>query len=417
MSHTRHHRVRVLAAFAVASALGAAGTMSTMAPSAPAEPINSCPALYLLGVQGTGESSLAASPTADTGMLGFLLGPVAAAVPDLVARIYIPYPAGFGGAVGTGEGSDSYAVSVDEGVAALTATAERIAADCPATALAITGYSQGAQVVSRFARAVGAGEGPIAPERVAGVALYSNPDRAPDSPVIPGRPGQFTPDPAPGTSGAAVTGVAITSAPTSGSGIAAGEGVEYGALTGRVAEFCVEGDWSCAAPERASLLRVAAEIAAQADLRDPVAALGSIHALLSGVLGDAWSAVVNHDFRVGPGFVDYVPAASLAQRLIEAADPRTPASPAEAAAATTRWGQIIGVVAADPVGQLPKLARQLSAAWGQLVADNADLTNPAVWLRFADIPGRHTGYATIGQVASGVAWMTALAHDLAGSHR
>ncbi|MGY1946219.1 cutinase family protein [Nocardia asiatica] len=399
---------------ACTSALGTPGSVSAQpSPSGPG-----CPVLWVLGVQGTGESSPEASETADTGMLGFLLGPVAAAVPDLVQRTYIAYPAGFGGAVGTGGGPDSYAVSVGEGLAALTATAERIAADCPATALAVVGYSQGAQVVSEFARVVGAGEGPVAAERVAGIALYSDPDRAPGSPVFPGRPGQLTPDPAPGTSGAAVSGVAITAAPASGGGIATGKGDDYGALTGRVVDICVEGDLSCSAPDRAALLRVAAGVAAQADLRDPVAALGSIQALLSGVLGDAWTTVVNSDFRLGPGIVDYVPAASMADRLTDASDPRTPRlGPDETAAATARWGQITGVVAADPLGQLPKLAGQLSAAWGQLVGDNADLTNPAVWLRYADIHGRHTGYATAGQLASGIAWMTALAHDLAGSHQ
>ncbi|WP_327116889.1 cutinase family protein [Nocardia sp. NBC_01730] len=339
-----------------------------------------------------------------------------AAVPDLVQRSYIAYPAGFGGAVGTGGGPDPYADSVREGVAALEATAERIAAACPDTALAGIGYSQGAQVVSEFARAVGAGEGPVGPEKIAGIALYSDPDRAPGSPVIPGRPGQLTPDPAPGTAGAAVSGVAITTTPASGSGIAA-DGVSYGALTGRVADICVEGDLSCAAPDHAALLRVAAQVAAQADLRDPLAALGSIQALLSGVLGDAWTTVVNRDFRTGPGVVDYVPEASLAERLTTAADPRTPPpSPEETAAATARWGQIAGVVARDPVGQLPRLAAQLSGAWGQLVADNADLMNPAVWLRYSDPVGRHTGYAAAGQLASGIAWMTALAHDLAGRH-
>lgn len=377
-----------------------------------------CPVLWVLGVQGTGESSPDASPTADTGMLGALLAPVVAAVPDLVQRSYIAYPAAFGGAVGTGGGPNSYADSVRDGVAALEATAQRIAADCPDTALAVVGYSQGAQVVSEFARAIGAGEGPVAAERVAGIALYSDPDRAPGSPVFPGRPGQLTPDPAPGTSGAAVSGVAITTAPASGGGIATGKDDDYGALTGRVADICVEGDLSCSAPDRAALLRVAAQVAAQADLRDPVAALGSIQALLSGVLGDAWTTVVNNDFRIEPGVVDYVPAASLADRLTDASDPRTPpASPDDRASATARWGQITGVVAADPVGQLPKLAGQLSAAWGQLVGDNADLTNPGVWLRYADIHGRHTGYAAAGQLASGIAWLTALAYDLAGSHR
>ncbi|WP_433195788.1 cutinase family protein [Nocardia sp. CA-107356] len=408
--------IRILTAAVLAactSVLCAPGPGSAQPPP----PGPGCPLLWVLGVQGTGQSSPGADPLADTGMLGALIGPVVAAVPDLVARSYIAYPAGFGGAVGTGGGTDAYADSVRDGVAALEAAAERIAATCPDTALAGVGYSQGAQVVSEFARAVGAGEGPVPPERVAGIALYSDPDRAPGSAVFPGRPGQLTPDPAPGTSGVAVSGVAITTAPASGSGIATGEGLDYGALTGRVAEICVEGDLSCAAPDHAALLRMAAEIAAQADLRDPLAALGSIQALLSGVLGDAWTTVVNSDFRIGPGVVDYLPEASLAQRLTDAADPRTPPpSPEDTATATARWAQITALVAGDPVGQLPKLAGQLSSAWGQLVADNADLMNPAVWLRYSDVIGRHTGYAAAGQLASGVAWMIALAHDLAGRH-
>ncbi|MEV5832845.1 cutinase family protein [Nocardia sp. NPDC052112] len=410
---TKSH-ARIVAAVAMATALGAAGAMNARIPSAAAVPIKGCPALYVLAVQGTGQSSPGADPLADTGMLGALIGPVVAAVPDLVQRSYIAYPAGFGGAIGTGGGPDPYTDSVRDGVAALDAAADQIATACPNTALAGVGYSQGAQVVSEFARAVGAGEGPVGPERVAGIALYSDPDRAPGSVVFPGRPGQLTPDPAPGTSGVAVSGVAITTAPTSGRGIAA-EGVGYGALTGRVAQICVEGDLSCAAPDHAALLRMAAEIAAQADLRDPLAALGSIQALLSGVLGDAWTTVVNRDFRIGPSVVDYVPEASLAERLTTAADPRTPPpGPEETAAATARWGQITGIVAGDPIGQLPKLAGQLSGAWGQLVADNADLMNPAVWLRYSDVIGRHTGYAAAGQLASGVTWMIALAHDLAG---
>ncbi|BDT85604.1 cutinase family protein [Nocardia cyriacigeorgica] len=371
----------------------------------------------MLGVQGTGESSPGASETADTGMLGHLLGAVVAAAPDLVARTYIPYPAAFGGAVGTGGGTDPYTHSVGVGVAALTDTAGRIATACPGTALAAVGYSQGAQVVSQLARTVGAGQGPVAADRVAGVALYSDPERAPGAPVIPGRPGQLAPDPAPGTTGAAVSQVAFTPAPAPGGGIATTPGIDYGALTGRVADICVEGDLSCSAPDRAALLQVAAQIAAQADLRDPIAALGSIQSLLSGVLGDAWTTVVNNDFQIGPGWADYQPAASLSQRLIDAADPRNPPpGPDEATRAAGRWAQITTAVAADPLTQLPRLTAQLSAAFGQLVTDNADLLDPWVWLRYTDIPARHTGYAATGLLATGAAWMTALAHDLAGRH-
>ncbi|WP_245547319.1 cutinase family protein [Nocardia brevicatena] len=373
--------------------------------------------LWVLGVQGTGESSPDASETADTGMLGHLLGPVVAAAPDLVARTYIPYPAAFGGAVGTGGGTDPYTHSVSTGITALADTAGQIATACPGTALAAVGYSQGAQVVSQFARTVGAGQGPVAADRVAGVALYSDPERAPGSPVIPGRPGQLAPDPAPGTTGAAVSQVAFTPAPAPGGGIATTSGVDYGALTGRVADICVTGDLSCSAPDRAALVQVAAQIAAQADLRDPVAALGSIGSLLSGVLGDTWTTVVNNDFQVGARSVDYVPAAPLAQRLTDAADSRTPPpGPDEATDAAARWAQVTTVVAADPFVQLPRLAAQLSAAFGQLVTDNADLLDPRVWLGYTDIPARHTGYAAAGLLATGAAWMTALAHDLAGRH-
>ncbi|MFE3318118.1 cutinase family protein [Nocardia sp. NPDC059195] len=408
---------RVLTAAVLATVAGSLCAPGTgVAQPSPAGP--SCPALWVLGVQGTSESSPGASEIVDSGMLGQLLGPVVAAAPNLVARNYIPYPASFGGAIGTGGGTDPYAVSAGAGLTGLTDTAGRIAADCPGTALAAVGYSQGAQVVSSFAQAVGAGEGPVDPGRVAGIALFSDPQRAPGSPVIPGRPGQLTPDPAPGTSGAAVSQVAITTASASGGGIATNSGVDYGSLTGRVADICVEGDLSCSAPDRAALLRMSAQLAAQADLRDPIAALGSIQALLSSTLGDAWTTVVNNDFQIGPGFVDYVPAASLAQRLTDAADSRTPApGPADHTAASAKWAQITAVVAANPLTQLPNLAARLSAAWGQLVADNADLLDPTVLLRYADTSSRHTSYYATGQLASSVAWMTALAYDLAGRYQ
>ncbi|MFD4439899.1 cutinase family protein [Nocardia sp. NPDC058519] len=409
---------RVLTAAVLATFAGSLCAPGTgVAQPSPAGP--SCPALWVLGVQGTSESSPGASEIVDSGMLGQLLGPVMAAAPNLVARTYIPYSASFGGAVGTGGGTDPYVVSAGAGLTGLTDTAGRIAVDCPGTALAAVGYSQGAQVVSSFAQSVGAREGPVDPGRVAGIALFSDPQRAPGSPVIPGRPGQLTPDPAPGTSGAAVSQVAITTPPASGGGIATTtSGIDYGTVTGRVVDICIEGDLSCSAPDRAALLRMSAQIAAQADLRDPVAALGSIQSLLSATLGDAWTTVVNNDFQVGPGFVDYVPAVSLAQRLTDAADSRTPApGPADNASASARWAQITAVVIANPLTQLPKLAARLSAAWGQLVADNADLLDLAVLLRYADTSSRHTSYHATGQLASGVAWMTALAHDLAGSYQ
>ncbi|UGT53978.1 cutinase family protein [Nocardia asteroides] len=409
-------RLLTTAAAALAGALAA--TSAGPAAGQPEVAGQSCPALWVLGVQGTSESSPGASETVDAGMLGHLLGPVAADDPSLIVRSYISYPASFGGAPGTGGGTAPYTDSASVGLNTLLSESEHISATCPGTSQAIVGYSQGAQVVSGFAQMVGTGEGPVAPERVAAVILYSDPDRAPNSPVIAGRPGQTSPDPAPGTSGAAVSRVNLSSAVATGGGIATTSGVDYGALTGRVADICDDGDLSCSAPDRAALLRVAAQLAAQADLRDPIAAIGSIQNLLSAALGDAWTTVVLNDFQTGLGTVAYVPAASLAERLIEAADFRTPApGPDQTAAATARWAEITATVAAHPVTTLPPLAAGLSATWGQLCADNADLVNPAVLIRYADIPARHTGYAANGHIASGAAWLTAAAHDLAGGNR
>ncbi|MGW6816711.1 cutinase family protein [Nocardia sp. NPDC055050] len=195
---------RTVAALAVAATVGSGVATFAESPAA-AVPIGpGCPALYVLGVQGTGQSSPAADPLADTGVVGALIAPVLRAAPGLVQRSYIPYGAGFGGAV-PGGGPDPYAVSVSDARNQLDVAAAEIADTCPETMIAGVGYSQGAQAMSDFAADIGAGSGPIGADRIAGIALYANPDRAPGSPVIAGRPGQVVPDPAPGTSGSAVS--------------------------------------------------------------------------------------------------------------------------------------------------------------------------------------------------------------------
>ncbi|MCM6774411.1 cutinase family protein [Nocardia sp. CDC159] len=411
------NRIVVARAMFGASALASCVLYGLVEPTtSKAVPIGpDCPALYILAVQGTGQSSPTADPTADTGLVGAVLGPVVAAAPNLVQRSYIGYSAAFGGAV-PGGGPEPYVESVAEARARLTAAATEVAAACPNTMLAAVGYSQGAQAVSGFAQQVGAGQGPIPPDRVAAIALYSDPDRPMGAPVIPGRPGQTAPDPAPGTSGDAVAAVRLGPAMVGGGGIAA-DGAEFGALTGRVAEICAVGDLACSAPDRAALLRLGAQIAAQADLRNPLAALGSLNAILADTLGSAWTTMLAEDFQTTGGTVDYLPRKTLAQRLIDAADPRVaPLSAAQAATAQTQWTHITAAVTANPIAVLPTLTGQLAAAWNQLVADNADLSNPAVWAAYAGTASAHTGYASAGALASGIAWLIALAHDTAGSH-
>ncbi|WP_280366420.1 cutinase family protein, partial [Nocardia wallacei] len=215
-------------------------TGAVSGPAAQAIPVGpDCPALYVLAVQGSGQSSLTADPTADTGVVGAVLGPVVAAVPELVQRAYIGYGAGFGGAV-PGGGPAPYVDSVTDAVDKLTAASAAVATTCPDTLQAAVGYSQGAQAVSVFAQRVGTGAGPVPPEQIAAVVLYSDPDRPAGSPPFPGRPGQSVPDAAPGTSGSAVSGVALAGPAVSGGGIAS-DGTDFGALSGRVAEICADG--------------------------------------------------------------------------------------------------------------------------------------------------------------------------------
>ncbi len=403
----RRRAVSVTAAIAGAMMLTAAAPFT----SAMAVPIDGCPALFILGVQGTGQSSPTADPLADNGVVGSLIGPVVAAVPGLVQRAYIAYEAGFGGIVPDG-GADPYVSSVSGARAGLDAAAVQVVGSCPDTMLAGVGYSQGAQAMASFARDVGAGVGPVPPDRVAGIALYANPDRGEFEAVFPGRPGQTIPDPAPGTAGNAVSTVQILAAPAGGAGIATtADG--YGALVGRVADICSDGDLACSAPGQASVLRLGAEIFAQADLTNPLAAISTVNTALSEALGDAWNTMILNDFHTTPGNVDYIPQTGFGERLVDAGDMRVPAADASAAAA--RWNEIVAIVATNPLVLVPKLIAQLGAGSGQLVAENAELVNPGTWVRFADTVGRHNGYALTGQMNSGAAWMIALAHDLAGA--
>ncbi|MEV0768503.1 cutinase family protein [Nocardia salmonicida] len=407
---TTSYRSRTVAATAV---IAGAAILTAATPPTPAAavPINGCPALFILGVQGTGQSSPTADPLADTGVVGSLIGPVVSAVPGLVQRAYIAYEAGFGGIVPDG-GADPYVSSVSGARAGLDAAAVQVVESCPDTMLAGVGYSQGAQAMASFARDVGAGAGPVPADRVAGIALYANPDRGELEAVFPGRPGQTVPDPAPGTEGGAVATVQVLSAPAGGAGIATtADG--YGALAGRVADICSDGDLACSAPGQASVLRLGAEVFAQADLTNPLAAIATVNAALSEALGEAWNTVILNDFHLSHGNVDYLPQAGFGDRLVDAGDLRVPA--ADPSAAAVRWDEIVATVATNPLVLVPKLIAQLGAGWGQLAAENAELVNPSTWVRFADTVGRHNSYAVTGQMDSGAAWMIALARDLAGA--
>ncbi|WP_216914389.1 cutinase family protein [Nocardia noduli] len=422
-----------------------------------------CPGFFVLGVQGTGQSSPDSPVAVDSGLLATVLAPLARLGDGRVAgRAYVPYSAGFGGAFpGT---SATYSDSANEGLRQLRVMAESVVDRCPRSQLGLIGYSQGAHVVSMFASEVGRGASAVPADRVAAVALLADPTRAPGAAILPGLPDGGHPEPAPGTTGAELNTLpAFSQRSVAGGGIGPVRDIaqDFGGLTGRVASLCLPGDLACDAPPGAPLLHMIVDILGQAELlpSDPVAALTSISDALAGTVARAATAVVNHDLRgYSLGTLSLTPEAPLSVRLAEAADPRAD-DDAQARQALLKLGTsalntlvaIIGVAftpsevadiatAPDPLTGLERATTALVAAarrplprrtafnliaktfnaLGHLSVDNAELLDPLTWLRYTDTVRRHgeysiASYAADGQSATGLVldWFTAVAEDLA----
>ncbi|MFI6368313.1 cutinase family protein [Nocardia sp. NPDC050630] len=404
-------RVGLGAAACTAVVMAVTGTASADESAVPILS-GSCPGLYVLGVQGTSESSPNADPFANSGMLGQIFEPMMAQGVDL-EHATIPYDAAFGGAPGTGSGTETFANSVSAAQARLDASAAAVIAQCPGTRLAIVGFSQGGGVAADFARRTGAGEGPVSADQVAAVAVMSDWTRPNGAEPIPGRPGQVTPDAPPDTDGVATSQVRLPAVPGTG-GIAA-DNTGFGDLTGRVGEFCAAGDLSCDAPGHAAALRTVAGIAAQADFLDPIAAVQSLGAAWSSTVAKASNQVILEDIQVADGQVNYLPGESVSQRLADSADPRiSDPSAQQTEAATDKISRIATAIVADPIGQIPRLVGQIGAAVAANLADNADLANPAVLAHYGNVIANHTGYGSDGTAQQTAEWFAAVSHDLHG---
>lgn len=83
------------------------------------------------------------------------------------------------------------------------------------------------------------------------------------------------------------------------------------------------------------------------------------------------------DDRVGPH------ESQRADDLRSTPDTRTPRVPVPPPERVTAACERLNQVGASYPAERAKLAGQLDGAWGQLVADNADLANLAVWARLA----------------------------------
>ncbi|MEV6768711.1 cutinase family protein [Nocardia sp. NPDC051030] len=434
--------------------------------------IDKCPALFALGVQGTGESSPDAAITTDTGMLSAVFRPMMAGATDdgLVDRAYVPYEASFGGA--TSVSVTPYAQSVDDGLTRLKSMAKQVADRCPSTRLALAGYSQGAHVVSKFAQEVGAGKGVVPADKVAAVALFGDPTRNTGESLFPGTKDKTAPDAAPGTSG---TAVAALTAPMAPDQLATGQGIgmddktktDFGKLVGRVASFCTTGDLACDAPTGSPIVRAVANLASQVELSgaDPIASLKSIVEALAFTSIKTFTSVVNNDIS-GTTVTDLsiAPQKSISERIAEASNPTTQVDLPAALQALVKIGTIAfnSVVAvvknvltatniaeiataglANPLAGLAVLGTKVVSAVADLVppttisklttqaftavttniTDNKDLLDVTTWTRYWNTAQKHdythaqgAGFGDSDSPATYAGnWFAAVAHDLAGS--
>lgn len=180
--------------------------------------------------------------------------PADAVDPGSYAAVYIAYPANMA----------TYEDAVTTGVANTQQVMREIAKACPDTKFSIVGYSEGADVVRRVAMNVGhqeadrdGGYGIVDPADVVGVVILADAGRTAGEGPFPGAEDPFgSPD---GFDQQYQNGTK----PAPGQGALPGTSGDFGALNGKIASFCSDGDLTCAAPENISLLQLAVNVGRQ----------------------------------------------------------------------------------------------------------------------------------------------------------
>lgn len=173
--------------------------------------------------------------------------------PGSYAAVYIAYPANMA----------TYEDAVTTGVANTQQVMREIAQACPDTQFAIVGYSEGADVVRRVAMEIGhqeqqdGGYAIVDPGKVTGVVILADSGRsAGDGPF----PGAQNPNGNPDNFDQLYQN---GGKPVPGQGAVAGTSGDFGALNGKIASFCSDGDLTCAAPDNISLLQLVVNVARQ----------------------------------------------------------------------------------------------------------------------------------------------------------
>ncbi|WP_433717297.1 cutinase family protein (plasmid) [Nocardia sp. CA-084685] len=433
---------------------------------------DSCTPLHLLLANGTTESAPNAATDQDSGFSMQIAVPAMLQANrdgrTLLSRSYLPYSASFGGKPGD-RASDPYSLSVNSGVANGVRMLNDQAQQCPKQKMFLVGYSQGAQVMATIAADIANGRGPIPADRVAGVALFSNPLRIPGAPVF-ATAGQNSPAKVPGAAGSSVTQVHVgTVTPPDGGGIAPTKTApSFAGMAGRVASWCAHGDLACDTPKDAALARVVANIASQSKLdpTDPIGILTSVGTAVGQSILYTGSKFItdNVGFNSATGRVEIKASAgpTVMDRLVEASNPNLPKDGiGEAIKAITKLagmaisatisvvktvlspasiGEIAAAGVAGPEAALAMLGTKVAGAALKLVSpvtavnavqlafheleqgaiDNAGLVRIAMDSTYWNTAQQHTSYVSTpvgvdGQTAAQLTadWVAAAAADLA----
>ncbi|WP_185981846.1 cutinase family protein [Skermania sp. ID1734] len=467
----RRNASRRVGAFALAATmpLTTAIVLGT-APAAatPAQP-GGCPDLMMYGIQGTGQSSPDADPGVDTGFLGTVLSAALQEAQGTVDRAYIPYAGSFGG---TGPSTPGQNASYMDSVMGAVATGEQWitdkVAECPDIHIGLAGFSQGAHAVRLLMQAILDGKLPIDPSKVALVANFGDPTRPAGASIFPDAPGQTTPDPVPGTSGAMVRQLMTTALSPEGGGIGPTADIasEIGELAGRYFSMCSSGDMTCDSPASAPLAHTVANIAGQLTLDpgDPIKSAETIAKALAFTTIKTIVPVINEDLQ-GTTLqnLSYRPEVSIGQRLAAASDPRTPLPnisdavnalfkigtiglnaaitvgkqllapdtiAAIAAAGATNPVAILGIVGAKlgqaaitliPPSTANRLVKEAFTTFKTNFTENSDLLSVTSLMKYWDSAAAHNSYGLDSVTPSGdpstsfvAKWIAAAGMDIAG---
>ncbi|MGP5496413.1 cutinase family protein [Corynebacterium flavescens] len=219
-------------------------------------------------------------------------------------RAYIP------GVTGP-DTTPAYEESIQQAVADTETVLHEISAQCPDTKVSLLGVGQGAQAVSIVSKKIGAGE-VIDSSKVIGVAMFADPSRASDQPVV-----------ANGASAPAGASQAWDVQPATGAGVATvtgqtvgAESGTYGQLANRTVSWCATGDVACSLAGDTPLGQLVANGMEATAGKAPEAQLAYVADTLGPAVVLASVESLAEDVQFGDGGFSFKAASSPKQTLI-----------------------------------------------------------------------------------------------------